>query len=105
MYGRWDEAARAHAAADAPNPAVAAVYFAQAEFDPAAVRTRLAQVTAPVLFLVGELDNNPTPGLAAQAAALFPAGEVIVQPGAGHFPWVDDPAWFTSALSGFMAKL
>jgi proline iminopeptidase len=101
LYGRWDEAARAHAAADTPNPAVAAVYFAQAEFDPAEVRTRLAQVTAPVLFLVGELDNNPTQGLAAEAAALFPAGKVLVQPGAGHFPWIDDPAWFTAAVSGY----
>jgi proline iminopeptidase len=101
LYGRWDEAALAHDASDAPNPAVAAVYFAEADFDPEATRARLAQVTAPVLFLVGEWDNNPTPDLAARAAALFPAGEVVVQPGAGHFPWIDDPAWFTSAVSGY----
>jgi proline iminopeptidase len=100
LYGRWDEAARAHDAADARNPDVAAVYFAQGAFDPAEVRAHLAKVTAPVLVLVGEVDNSPTPGLAAEAAALFPAGEVIVQPGAGHFPWIDDPAWFTSAISG-----
>jgi pimeloyl-ACP methyl ester carboxylesterase len=101
LYGRWDEAVRAHDAADARNPAVAAAYFGEAAFDPAETRTRLAQVTVPVLLLVGELDNSPTQDLAAEAAALFPASEVIVQPAAGHFPWVDDPAWFTSALSGY----
>ena len=104
LYGRWDEAARAHDAADAPNPAVAAVYYAEAALDLADTRARLAKVTAPVLFLIGELDNSPTPGLAAEAAALFGTGEVIVQPGAAHFPWIDDPAWFTSAVSGFLAR-
>jgi pimeloyl-ACP methyl ester carboxylesterase len=24
-----------------------------------------------------------------------------VQPGAGHFPWLADPAWFTRALAAF----
>jgi proline iminopeptidase len=104
LYGRWDEAARAHDAADVRNPAVAPVYFAQAKFDPAEVRTSLAKLTAPVLLLAGELDNNPTQALAGEAAALFPAGEVIVQPGAGHFPWIDDPAWFTSAISGYASS-
>jgi proline iminopeptidase len=104
LYGRWDEAARAHDATDVRNPAVAAVYFAEGAFYPADTRARLAKVTAPVLFLVGELDNSPTPNLAAEAAALFGAGEVIVQPAAAHFPWIDDAAWFTSALSGFLTR-
>jgi proline iminopeptidase len=104
LYGRWDEAARAHDATDVRNPAVAAVYSAEGAFDPADTRARLAKVTAPVLFLVGELDNSPTPNLASEAAALLPAGEVIVQPGAAHFPWIDDPAWFTSAVSGFLTR-
>ena len=102
LYGRWDEAARAHDAADVRNPAVAAAYVAEGALDPAETRVRLAKVTAPVLFLVGELDNSPTPDLAVEAAALFPAAEVVIQPGAGHFPWIDDPGWFTSALSGFL---
>ena len=104
LYGRWDEAARAHVAAEARNPAVAAVYYAEAAFDPADTRARLARLTAPVLILAGELDVNPTADLAARAAPIFPAAEVIVQPAAAHFPWIDDPAAFTSALSRFLAR-
>ena len=52
-------------------------------------------------MLAGELDLSPTPEQAAEAAALFPAAEVVVQPAAAHFPWVDDPAWFSAALADF----
>jgi pimeloyl-ACP methyl ester carboxylesterase len=105
FYGRWDEAARAHAAQDAERtPAAAAGYYADGAFDPADVRARLAKLTAPVLVLAGERDLGPTPERAAEAAALFPAAEVAVQPGAAHFPWIDDPAWFTAALAGFLAR-
>ncbi|NUR02448.1 MAG: hypothetical protein HOY79_39710, partial [Streptomyces sp.] len=36
-------------------------------------------------------------------ARLFPGGRVVVQPGAGHFPWLDDPEFFTSAVTGFLS--
>jgi pimeloyl-ACP methyl ester carboxylesterase len=38
-----------------------------------------------------------------QAAGLFPGWELIVQPGAGHFPWLDDSARLSGALSAFLA--
>jgi pimeloyl-ACP methyl ester carboxylesterase len=53
-------------------------------------------VTAPVVVYAGEHD------LARQAgdpAALFPRGDLAVQPSAGHFPWLDDPAWFVAAVA------
>lgn len=101
-YGRWDEAARAHEAAHQRSPAVAAVYYADAVFEPDETRARLAKVTSPVLVLAGEVDLDPSPELAAQAAALFPAGELAVQPGAAHFPWLDDPARFAATLETFL---
>jgi pimeloyl-ACP methyl ester carboxylesterase len=58
-------------------------------------------VTAPVLVYAGELDLTPTPRL-AELAALFPRGQLVVQPGAGHFPWLDDPAWFVGAVARFL---
>lgn len=105
FYGRWDETARAHVAAEAGqrNPAVAAGYYAEGAFDPEQTRAQLAKVTAPVLVLAGERDVNPTPARAAEAAALFPAGEIAVQSAAAHFPWLDDPAWFTAAVATFLA--
>ena len=105
FYGRWDEAARVHAAGEAGqrSPAVAAGYYAEGGSDPEQTRAQLAKVTAPVLVLAGQVDLGPTPERAAEAAALFPAGEVVVQPAASHFPWLDDPAWFTATLAAFLA--
>jgi pimeloyl-ACP methyl ester carboxylesterase len=44
---------------------------------------------------------TPTPRL-AELAALFPRGQLVVQPGAGHFPWLDDPAWFVGQSPRFL---
>jgi len=37
---------------------------------------------------------------AAEYAALFPSAELVVQPGAGHYPWLDDPQAFVRAVEG-----
>jgi proline iminopeptidase len=107
-YGRWDDAARAHAAAGLAEqaPAVRAGFYAEGAFDPPATRAALAGLTAPVLVYAGELDAAAPPGLLAGVAGpggLFPRWELTVQPGAGHFPWLDDPAWFAAALTAFLA--
>jgi pimeloyl-ACP methyl ester carboxylesterase len=104
FYGRWDEAAQAHALIGVTERAraVAAEYYGEGAFDPDATRTALGKLTAPVLIYLGELDVAPTPEDAAPAARLFPAGEVVVQPAAGHLPWLDDPAWFTAAIDSFL---
>ncbi|WP_391858972.1 hypothetical protein [Streptomyces rhizosphaerihabitans] len=35
-------------------------------------------------------------------AALFPHAELVVQPGAGHFPWLDDADAFVAATAAFL---
>jgi pimeloyl-ACP methyl ester carboxylesterase len=107
-YGRWDEAAREHAAAGLAEEAaeVRAGFYAEGAFDPSATRAGLAGLAAPVLVYAGELDAAAPPGLLAGVAGpagLFPGWELTVQPGAAHFPWLDDPAWFTAALTAFLA--
>ncbi|MCS0636746.1 alpha/beta hydrolase [Streptomyces sp. LP05-1] len=103
MYGRWDNAARAHAESRGPaEPGADAAYFPAGSGDPAAVRAGLASLDVPVLVLVGEYDALPTPARAAELAALLPDAEVVVQPGAAHFPWVDDPAAFTRIVTAFL---
>lgn len=103
-YGRWDEAARAHAAGvrTEVNWAAAAAYYGDGAFTPEATRRALRAVTAPVLVLAGGLDNGPTPAKAAELAACFPHAEAVVQAGAGHFPWVDDPGAFARAVAAFL---
>lgn len=38
----------------------------------------------------------------AESAGLFGHAESAVQPGAGHCPWLDDPAWFTQARAALL---
>ena len=104
FYGRWDDAARAHALVGFSEQArtVQAGFYAPGAFNPPATRAGLAQVTAPVMVYAGEAEIGPTAELAAEAAGLFPSWELTVQPGAGHYPWLDDPAWFTAKLLAFL---
>lgn len=100
FYGRpWTPEKAAHAASDASqrrNP-LTSKHFAH-EIDTAAKRTALSRVTAPVLVYAGEADPSPRPEEAQRLADSFPNGRVVVQPDAGHFPWLDDPSFFTRAL-------
>jgi pimeloyl-ACP methyl ester carboxylesterase len=72
-------------------------------FNPAATREAVGRLGAPVLVYAGELDAVLTPETAATGARLFPDATVTVQPGAAHFPWLDDPAFFTAALTSFLS--
>ncbi|MEU6991023.1 alpha/beta hydrolase [Streptomyces sp. NPDC046465] len=106
MYGRWDARAQAHRdqSAAQKNAAASEAYYGEASFDPPATRAALATMTAPVLVLAGAYDGGPNPARAAELADLFPAGVCQVQPGGGHFPWLDDPEWFARRVAGFLAQ-
>ncbi|MFB7084389.1 alpha/beta fold hydrolase [Streptomyces sp. NPDC056296] len=67
-------------------------------------RAALARCAARVLVLAGELDGGPRPELARRCADVFPHAEVAVQPGAGHYPWLDDPRWFVRRVVAFVAQ-
>ena len=53
-----------------------------------------------MLLLAGEYDVGLPPRDAAGYAGLFEHAELAVQPGARHFPWLGDPAWFTRTVDG-----
>ncbi|MGX1567136.1 alpha/beta fold hydrolase [Streptomyces sp. NPDC055506] len=105
FYGRWDDTARSHADRedDETNDYAAEVYGADGAYDPDATRTGLARVAASVLVLAGEMDGGPSPALARRTADAFPAAELAVQPGAGHYPWLDDPGWFVRRVTAFLS--
>jgi pimeloyl-ACP methyl ester carboxylesterase len=104
FYGRWDAAARAYDAAekDQTNEDAAEAFGADGAFDPAAARAGLTGLGSPVLVIGGGLDLQRPPAVTAEYAALFPAARLIVQPGAGHFPWLDDPGQFVSVVTEFL---
>jgi pimeloyl-ACP methyl ester carboxylesterase len=55
-----------------------------------------------VLILGGGVDLQRPPRVVAGFATLFPSAQLVVQPGAGHFPWLDDAGQFVSAVSAFL---
>jgi pimeloyl-ACP methyl ester carboxylesterase len=105
LYGRWDEVAQAHALLGMSERTRVARdgYNAAGAFDPEATRRALAALSAPVLVYAGGIDVAPTPETARLAAQAFPHANVVVQHGAGHFPWLDDAAAFTSAVESFLS--
>ena len=59
---------------------------------------RLAEVTVPAVFVLGERSPMPvSQGMAT--AALLAEAEVVVVPGAGHLPWHERPGCVASALA------
>jgi pimeloyl-ACP methyl ester carboxylesterase len=97
-FGRWDEDVRAyHASMSALRHDDAASVFAEG-YDPEVTVPALARLDVPVVVLAGEVDLGNPPGLMADLAATFPAATFVVQPAAGHYPWVDDPAVFRALL-------
>ena len=104
-YGRWDQVAQAHRAAEdgQKNVGAAAAFAAEGAFDPDAARSALAQFAPPVLLLAGEVDLAAPPRVLAEFAGLFPNAEIVIQPGAGHFPWLDDADRFVEATNAFLS--
>ena len=104
FYGRWDEAAREHAAGDAgqTNQEAAESFAPWVAFTPDSARSAVAAWDVRVLVLAGEVDSGPLPRVGAQIAELFPSAELAVQPGGGHFPWLDDPESFARTVGDFL---
>jgi pimeloyl-ACP methyl ester carboxylesterase len=103
-YGRWDAVSQAHRAQEASqtNADAAAIYYSTGALDPEATSASLARLRAPVLLVAGEYDAALPPKRAAEYAGLFGQAELAVQPGGGHFPWLDDPEWLVQTLAGFL---
>ncbi|MFD4549206.1 alpha/beta fold hydrolase [Streptomyces sp. NPDC058466] len=103
FWGRWDAAARKHHAASQPsNKEAVALFAAEGAFHPEITRAALAGCEASVLLLAGEFDLNSPPRSAAEFATLFPHATLVVQPGAGHYPWLDDADQFVATTAAFL---
>jgi pimeloyl-ACP methyl ester carboxylesterase len=105
-YGRWDETARAHRAAEdgQKNREAAKIFAADGAFDPDTTRRALARFRSPALLLAGEVDPAAPPGAMAEFAELFPHAELVIQPRTGHFPWLDDAERFVARTVAFLAE-
>jgi len=104
QYGRWDEAAQRHAAgvSEETIAGAAAIFYPDGAFDAPATIAGLARLDAEVLIVVGEKDFFPTMCRGEQLANLFPHATMVVQEGAGHYPWIDDATEFISIVGPFL---
>jgi len=96
-YGRWDDAAKAldeHPV----NEEGRAAYYGDGVLDPAATRAVIETLDVPVLLVAGEYDVSLPLNRAQEYADLFLRARLVVQPGAGHFPWLEDSAALTAAV-------
>jgi proline iminopeptidase len=105
MYGRWEDDVRAYEAwmNERRDDALAMAWGAEGAFDPEATRAALSAHAGPVLVLAGAQDSGNPPKVMAEVAALFPHAELVVQEGAGHFPWVDGPERFVELAAAFLS--
>lgn len=101
FYGRWDDRTRAHAFsvetqtnADAERGWGAGA----AAVDTSAILAGLRQVHADTRVIGGEHDAITGVASVDVVARSFPNATTRVLAGAGHFPWVDEPAAFVSAV-------
>lgn len=103
-YGRWDAAAQAHAAGTEAQMSLRA----WAGFDPGPgydyrpMLTALGSVTARVLVVVGDRDGLSGAVVGERVAARFADARCVTIAGAGHYPWVDEPAAFVAAVGEFL---
>ena len=66
-------------------------------------RGALPKVSVPALLIYGENDEDVPLAVAKAAMQALPEGaRLVVMPGAGHFPFLEDPKAFVEALIGFL---
>jgi pimeloyl-ACP methyl ester carboxylesterase len=69
-------------------------------------RDALAKIQAPALLVYGENDKEVPLAVAHAAMEALPDGaRLVVVPGAGHFPFLDDPDAFVETLTGFLMPI
>jgi pimeloyl-ACP methyl ester carboxylesterase len=106
FYGRWDSIAQAHAAAtDSQMSLRATAAFRPENGDPAELVEAMKRILAPTLIVVAELDgiSGTTPGgVVADHLPNAASRHVVEIAGAGHYPWLDAPVEFVSAVEGWL---
>lgn len=65
-------------------------------------RARVGHIRVPCLVLVGELDAVNPPRVATELAERLPNAELVVMPGVGHMPHVEDQARFRQEVERFL---
>lgn len=103
-YGRWDETARAHRAAEdqQKNQEPAAVFGAEGAFDPDATRTALATGGIQCCWSPGRSIWPPLLARWARSPGCFRTPGSLFSPEPATFPWLDDADRFVTTTASFL---
>jgi pimeloyl-ACP methyl ester carboxylesterase len=74
------------------------------DYDVEATRESLRAIDVPVLIVTAEHDALTGVQVADRFTEILPRAEVRMIPGAGHFPWVDQPEAFRTAVDTFLSE-
>ncbi|WP_027167689.1 alpha/beta fold hydrolase [Mesorhizobium sp. WSM3224] len=66
---------------------------------------RLADLSAPALFMTGSEDRNSTPAMSAAMARLAPAGQCLVLSGEKHMMTIASPQKVTQRITAFLDQV
>jgi pimeloyl-ACP methyl ester carboxylesterase len=105
FYSRWDDAMQEHASrfeATISKRGQLGYITGAEDVDLPALVAGLREVTAPVLVVTGSRDAMSGHAAGDLVAASFPQAQVVTVEGAGHHPWLDEPAGFRSAVDAFV---
>ena len=102
LYGHWDTEAETHAADTERSIPALRGYWADGAFQPGLTRRALMALTTPVLVYAAEHDPISPPYRCAELAELIPGATLVVQPGGGHYPWIDDPDHLRHEIETFL---
>jgi len=103
-YGQWNERAQEHAATTDGQMSLRAWagFGPDPSYDFTPMLDALRDVQAQVLVVVGDRDGLTGAKVGERVAARFATAQRVVVPGAGHYPWVDQPDAFRQALLDFL---
>jgi pimeloyl-ACP methyl ester carboxylesterase len=100
------DAHRAAIGAWLARPGAWAAFQATTRTSHAPVEARLGQVTAPALIVMGDADPDFTdPAAEAAWIAERLKGEVVLVPGAGHYPQAQHPELVNPAVVAFLERV
>lgn len=81
------------------GPKTQAVWDSLEGFD---LGPRLGEIQVPTLVIAGAHDRSVTPERAREAADALPKGKLLVMKNSGHYPFVEEPETFLSAVLEFL---